>query len=56
MGLILLGLPLLNFLANSNTESTGNTNLLITLPVLAAGVLYVIASFIEKRDDTSQEK
>jgi hypothetical protein len=56
MGLILLGLPLLNFLANSNTESTGNTNLLITLPVLAAGVLYVIASFIEKRDDTSEEK
>jgi hypothetical protein len=38
-------------LANSNTDASGNTNLLITLPVLAAGVLYVIASFIEKRED-----
>ena len=56
MGLILLGLPLLNFLANSNTDASGTTNLLITLPVLAAGVLYVIASFVEKRDDTTEEK
>lgn len=51
MGLILLGIPMLNFLATSNTDATGSTNLLITLPVLAAGVLYVIASFIEKRED-----
>jgi hypothetical protein len=55
MGLILLGLPILNFLATSNTEASGNTNLLITLPVLAAGVLFVIASFVEKREDKPAE-
>ena len=51
IGLILLGIPMLNFLATSNTDATGSTNLLITLPVLASGVLYVVASFIEKRED-----
>lgn len=56
MGLILLGLPVLNFLATSNTEASGNTNLLITIPVLAAGALYVVASFVDKRDDTEEEK
>jgi hypothetical protein len=56
IGLLLIGLPLLNFLATSNTESTDGSNLLITLPVLAAGVLYLIASFVDKRDDSTEEK
>jgi hypothetical protein len=56
IGLLLIGLPLLNILATSNTETAGNTNLLITLPVLAAGVLYLIASFVDKRDDSTEEK
>jgi hypothetical protein len=56
IGLLLIGLPLLNILATSNTEASGDTNLLITLPVLAAGILYVIASFVDKRDDTAEEK
>jgi hypothetical protein len=55
MGLILLGIPMLNFLATSNTEDSGNTKLLITLPVLAAGVLYVVSSFVEKREDKPAE-
>ena len=56
IGLLLIGLPLLNILATSNTDASGNTNLLITIPVLAAGVLYVIASFIEKREDKPAEE
>jgi hypothetical protein len=55
MGLLLLGLPLLNFLATSNTDESENTKLLITIPVLAAGVLYVVASFAEKREDKPAE-
>jgi hypothetical protein len=56
IGLLLIGLPLLNMLATSNTDSSGNTNLLITLPVLATGVLYLVASFVDKRDDSAKEK
>jgi hypothetical protein len=56
IGLLLIGLPLLNMLATSNTNTSGNTNLLITLPVLAAGVLYLVASFVDKRDDSTEEK
>jgi hypothetical protein len=52
----LIGLPLLNMLATSNTDTSGNTNLLITLPVLATGVLYLVASFVDKRDDSAEEK
>jgi hypothetical protein len=43
-------------LATSNTDTSGNTNLLITLPVLATGVLYLVASFVDKRDDSAEEK
>jgi hypothetical protein len=56
IGLLLIGLPLLNILATSNTETSGDSNLLITLPVLAAGVLYLVASFVDKRDDSTEEK
>jgi len=28
----------------------------ITIPVLAAGVLYLVASFVDKRDDSEEEK
>ena len=56
IGLLLIGLPLLNILATSNTGASGNSNLLVTLPVLAAGVLYVVASFVDKRDDSTEEK
>jgi hypothetical protein len=55
MGLLLLALPLLNFIATSNTEEDENTKLLITIPVLAAGALYVVASFSEKREDKPAE-
>jgi hypothetical protein len=43
-------------LATSNTGASGNANLLITLPVLAAGVLYLVASFVDKRDESAEEK
>lgn len=56
IGLLLIGLPLLNILATSNTGASGNNNLLVTLPVLVAGVLYVVASFVDKRDDSTEEK
>ena len=56
IGLLLIGLPILNMLATSNTDSSGNTNLVITLPVLVAGVLYLVASFVDKRDDSAEEK
>jgi hypothetical protein len=56
IGSLLIGLPLLNILATSNTETSGDSNLLITLPVLAAGVLYLVASFVDKRDDSTEEK
>jgi hypothetical protein len=53
---ILIGLSVLNILATSNTESNENSELGITLPVLAAGVLYLIASFVDKRDDSAEER
>jgi hypothetical protein len=56
VALILIGLSALNILATSNTEANENTELAITLPVLAAGVLYLIASFVDKRDDSVEEK
>ena len=56
VALILIGLSALNILATSNTESTENSELGITLPVLAAGVLYLIASFVDKQDDSNEEK
>jgi hypothetical protein len=56
IGLLLIGLATLNMLATSNTGASGNTKLLITLPVLAAGVLYLVASFVDKRDDSVKEK
>jgi len=28
----------------------------ITIPVLAAGVLFLIASFVDKQDDSTEEK
>jgi len=56
VGLILIGLSALNILATSNTEANENTELAITLPVLAAGILYLIASFVDKSDDSTEEK
>jgi len=56
VALILIGLSLLNVLATSNTESGESSELVVTIPVLAAGVLFMIASFIDKQDDTSEEK
>ena len=56
MGLLLLALPLLNFIATSNTEEDENTKLLITIPVLAAGVLYLVSSFTEKREEKPAEE
>jgi hypothetical protein len=56
VGLILIGLSALNILATSNTEANESTELAITLPVLAAGILYLIASFVDKSDDSTEEK
>jgi len=56
VALILIGLSALNILATSNTEANESTELGITLPVLAAGVLYLVASFVDKRDDSVEEK
>lgn len=56
VALILIGLAALNVLATSNTESGENSELGITLPVLAAGVLYLIASFVNKQDNSTEEK
>lgn len=53
---ILIGLSALNMMATSNTATDGNSALGITLPVMAAGVLYLVASFIDKRDDSTEEK
>lgn len=56
VGFILIGLSVLNGLATSNTESDENSALAITIPVFVAGVLYLIASFVDKRDDSTEEK
>ena len=56
VALILIGLSALNVLATSNTESGENSELVITIPVLAAGVLFLIASFVDKQDDSAEEK
>jgi hypothetical protein len=53
---ILIGLSALNMMATSNTATDGNSALGITLPVMAAGVLYLVASFVDKRDDSTEEK
>lgn len=55
VALILIGLSALNIMATSNTESNENSELGITLPVLAAGVLFLIASFVDKQDDSTEE-
>jgi len=56
VALILIGLSVLNALATTNTESGENSELVITIPVLAAGVLFLIASFVDKQDDSTEEK
>ena len=39
-----------------NHQPDGNSALGITIPVLGAGVLYLVASFVDKRDDSADEK
>ena len=56
VALILIGLSALNMMATINTESNENSELGITLPVLAAGALFLIASFVDKQDDSTEEK
>ena len=56
VALILIGLSALNMMATSNTATDGNSALGITLPVMAAGVLYLVASFVDKGDDSTEEK
>lgn len=59
---ILIGLPVLAVLAGSNTGEgqgpilRGGSTLAVSLPILASGVLYLIASFKDKRDDSADEK
>jgi hypothetical protein len=56
VALILIGLSVLNMMATSNTATDGNSALGITIPVLGAGVLYLVASCVDKRDDSADEK
>lgn len=56
VALILIGLSALNMTATSNTETDENSALGITIPVFAAGVLFLIASFVDKQDDSVEEK
>ncbi len=63
VSLILIGMPVLSALAASNTSDNdhapifhGGSGMAIGLPVFTAGVLYLIASFVDKRDDISDEK
>lgn len=56
VALILIGLSALNMTATSNTETDESSALGITIPVFAAGVLFLIASFVDKQDDSVEEK
>ena len=56
VALILIGLSVLNIMATSNTEVSERSEFGITIPVLVAGVLFMIASFVDKRDDSTEEK
>ena len=56
VALILIGLSVLNIIATSNTEASESSDFGITIPVLVAGVLFMIASFFDKRDDSTDEK
>ena len=56
VALILIGLSVLNIIATSNTEASESSDFGITIPVLVAGVLFMIASFVDKRDDSTEEK
>ena len=56
VALILIGLSVLNIIATSNTEASESSDFGITIPVLVAGVLFMIASFVDKRDDSTDEK
>jgi len=56
VAIILIGLSALNLMATSNTDGHTGSSLKIAIPVLAAGVLYLIASFTDKRDDSTEEK
>ena len=56
VAIILIGLSALNLMATSNTDGLTGSSLKIAIPVLAAGVLYLIASFTDKRDDSTEEK
>jgi len=56
VAIILIGLSTLNLMATSNTDANTGSSLKIAIPVLAAGVLYLIASFTDKRDDSTDEK
>ena len=56
VALILIGLSALNMTATSNTETGESSALGITIPVFAAGVLFLIASFVDKQDDSVEEK
>jgi|688.fasta_scaffold1305202_1 hypothetical protein len=56
VALILIGLSVLNIMATSNTEASERSEFGITIPVLVAGVLFMIASFVDKRDDSTEEK
>jgi len=56
VAIILIGLSALNLMATSNTDGHTGSSLKIAIPVLAAGVLYLTASFTDKRDDSTEEK
>lgn len=62
VSLILVAMPLVAVFAGANTGEgrgpilRGGSTLAVSLPIFAAGVLYLIASFVDKRDDNIDEK
>jgi hypothetical protein len=58
---LLMAMPLLSAIAASNTNDNapifhGGSAMAVGLPVFAAGALYLVASFVDKQDDTEDEK
>lgn len=63
VGLILVGMPILANLAAANTGDNshapiirGGSTMASTLPAFIAGVLYLFASFADKREEPQDEK
>jgi len=63
VALLLMAMPLLSAIATSNTGDNdhgplvrGGSAMAIGLPVFIVGALYLVASLVDKQDDTEDEK